>query len=65
MMKYFISSLFHIQYVLTLSRYNICRAVNFQLGILAEVAKCISARGGKWKLPNDFFLLLLIKSGYL
>ena len=52
MMKYqFISSLLQIQYVLTLSRYNICRAVNFLLGVLAT---CISAKCGKWKLPIDF-----------
>ena len=44
---------------MTLSRYNIPRAVNFQLGLLAEEAACISGSArwtikcGKWKC---FFL---------
>ena len=61
MMKYqFYFKLISNSIIVTLSRYNIFRAVNYYLGVLAEVTTCISARWTsvvrcKWKLPIDFF----------
>ena len=63
----FISSLFQIQFIVTLSRYNICRAVNSYLGVLAEVATCtcISARWtgdfqlSFWTFTNPIWLLMM------
>ena len=50
---------------MTLSRYNICRAVNSYLGVLAEVATCISARWTSdfqlnfWPFTNPIWLLMM------
>ena len=55
--------------VVTLSSSNICRAVNSYLGVLAEVATCISARwtsvvndnfqSNFWTFINPIWLLMI------